>query len=172
MEGIIEKSGWVGYALIFLALFTTALILYKFYIFRVFYLKKREKLIQKIHTGLFGQNPLWKSLRKDEILLLTETELRSEKRELEKYLSALANISSIAPLLGLLGTILGMIHSTEGILRVDNTMLLRGISEALMTTAIGIVIAIPAILFYNSFLVKVEKILDEIKETVLEKAGE
>ncbi len=168
MEEIIAKSGVVGYALFFLVLLTTALIFYKFYTFKSF-LKKKRPLISKIAQNLPSQTPNWKDLQQNQQLEIIESDLRVERRELEKYLSALANISSIAPLLGLLGTIVGMIHSTEGILKIDNTLLLRGISEALLTTAIGIVIAIPALLFYNFFILKVEKLLEEIKDRVLEK---
>lgn len=74
--------------------------------------------------------------------------------ELERFLNTLGTIASITPLLGLLGTVIGMIKvfntiTTSG---VGNTNLLAGgISEALITTASGLVVAIPSLMFYRYF---------------------
>ena len=78
-----------------------------------------------------------------------------ELPRLERFVSALSTISTIAPLLGLLGTILGMIQSFAVISVVGSgkpTALASGIANALLTTAAGLIIAIPAVIFYNYFV--------------------
>ena len=72
--------------------------------------------------------------------------------ELERYLNMLGTIASITPLLGLLGTVIGMIKvfaviTTQGV--GDPSVLAGGISEALITTAMGISVAVPSLLFYR-----------------------
>jgi biopolymer transport protein ExbB len=74
--------------------------------------------------------------------------------ELERYLNALGTIAGISPLLGLLGTVSGMINSFTAITAqgVGNpTVLAAGISEALITTAAGLIVAIPALIAYRYF---------------------
>ena len=71
---------------------------------------------------------------------------------LEKNLGILSTIASITPLLGLLGTITGMIIAFESIASSgtgDPRVVAGGISQALLTTATGLIIAIPAIIFYR-----------------------
>lgn len=74
--------------------------------------------------------------------------------ELERYLNALGSIAAIAPLLGLLGTVLGMIELFGGFTgagMADPAQLASGISRALITTAAGLIVAIPA-LFCHRYL--------------------
>jgi biopolymer transport protein ExbB len=76
-----------------------------------------------------------------------------ETPKLERFLSALGTMSYIAPLLGLLGTVTGNIRAF-GVLGQfgsvsDPGLLARGIAEALLTTAAGLVVAIPLVIFYN-----------------------
>ena len=82
--------------------------------------------------------------------------------ELERYLTALGTIASISPLLGLLGTVVGMIQvftvlMTEGTGHASN--LAGGISKALITTAAGLFVAIPALMFYRFFLRRVDDLI-------------
>ena len=80
-------------------------------------------------------------------------ELRVEY-QLEKHINMLGTIGAIAPLLGLLGTVLGIISSflaiTEGAMQ-DPTMLAAGVSQALITTAGAMLVAIPAVMAYRIF---------------------
>lgn len=73
--------------------------------------------------------------------------------KLERYLSALGTVATVAPLLGLLGTVTGIISAFGVIGRFgavgDPALLARGISEALVTTAAGLIVSIPATIFYN-----------------------
>ncbi|MBF0447129.1 MAG: MotA/TolQ/ExbB proton channel family protein [Magnetococcales bacterium] len=79
---------------------------------------------------------------------------RQEVVTLERYLTLLGTIASIAPLLGLLGTVLGMIKVFTVISSVgvgDPSVLASGIGEALITTASGLTVAIPAVAFHRYF---------------------
>ncbi len=80
--------------------------------------------------------------------------------ELERYLNSLGTIASITPLLGLLGTVIGMIKVFSAIMIHgvgDPGILAGGISEALITTAAGLTIAIPSLIFHRYF----ERLVDE-----------
>ena len=82
--------------------------------------------------------------------------------ELERNLTALGTVASISPLLGLLGTVVGMIQVfTELVLSGggDPTLLAGGISQALITTAFGIVVAIVALICHRYFLRRVDKLV-------------
>lgn len=94
--------------------------------------------------------------RRLEQVELKEAILSAANREiptLERYLSTLGTISHIAPLLGLLGTVTGNIEAfgvLGGMGNVgDPSLLAGGISEALLTTAAGLIVSIPSIIFYN-----------------------
>ncbi len=79
--------------------------------------------------------------------------------ELSRYLNTLGTIASISPLLGLLGTVIGMIKVFAAITAQgvgDASVLAGGISEALITTAAGLSVAIPTLMFYRYFLGRVE----------------
>jgi biopolymer transport protein ExbB len=79
--------------------------------------------------------------------------------ELKRGVSTLATVGSTAPFVGLFGTVLGIIHAFQGISSAKSTGLAAvagGISEALVTTAIGLFVAIPAVWIYNYFTTKVE----------------
>lgn len=92
-----------------------------------------------------------------------QTELKRigslELRELESWLRALASIGQLAPLLGLLGTVLGMIAAFiefQASVDVDPNLLAGGIWEALLTTAFGLAIAIPAMAAFYFFESRVD----------------
>lgn len=89
---------------------------------------------------------------------------------LERYLPALGTVAHIAPLLGLLGTVTGNIDAF-GVLGQfagggDPTELANGIAEALLTTAAGIIVSIPAIIFYNHLVSKVNHIIIRLENRV------
>ncbi|HET8902715.1 MAG TPA: MotA/TolQ/ExbB proton channel family protein [Saccharospirillum sp.] len=82
--------------------------------------------------------------------------------EMEKFLSTLGTIAAIAPLLGLLGTVLGMIEVFTAIMvqGSGNTgVLAGGISQALITTAAGLSVAIPAVIFHRALTRRVDDLL-------------
>lgn len=86
---------------------------------------------------------------------------------LERYLSALATCAHIAPLLGLLGTVAGMItafaqiQNKQGL--VNPSDLAEGISNALVTTAAGLTVAIPTIVVYNYYVTRVDNMVVEME---------
>lgn len=86
---------------------------------------------------------------------------------LERYLSALATCANIAPLLGLLGTVAGMIKAFAQIQalkgQVNPSDLAEGISNALVTTAAGLSVAIPTLIAYNYFVTRVENMILEME---------
>jgi len=92
---------------------------------------------------------------------------RREASLLEKYVDALATIASVSTLLGLLGTIAGMIKifsviSTQSV--VNPSTLAGGISEALYTTAAGLTVAIPTLIFYRYVSSKSRALVLEMEE--------
>ena len=101
---------------------------------------------------------------------MVEVEAQKFTPALERWLSALYTIGSISPLLGLLGTVIGMIKSFFVIAKgsVASADLAVGISQALYTTAFGLIVAIPSIVFYNFFSRKVDKIISEIEIYTME----
>jgi biopolymer transport protein ExbB len=86
---------------------------------------------------------------------------------LERYLSALATCANIAPLLGLLGTVQGMIAAFAQIQnkrgQVNPSDLAEGIGTALYTTAFGLAVAIPMLVLYNYFVTRVENMVVEME---------
>jgi biopolymer transport protein ExbB len=95
---------------------------------------------------------------------------RHAVHELERYLSPLGTIAGISPLLGLLGTVIGMIKVFAAITAngVGNpSVLAGGISEALITTAAGLTVAIPALICYRFIRAKVDSLVIRMeKETI------
>ena len=86
---------------------------------------------------------------------------------LERHLSALATCANIAPLLGLLGTVAGMIKAFAQIQykkgQVNPSDLAEGISNALVTTATGLTVAIPTLVVYNYFVTRVDNMIVEME---------
>ncbi len=104
---------------------------------------------------------------KNEIKDIIEDAGRQEVPGLERYLNILGTIASIAPLLGLLGTVAGMIRvfnviTQEGVGHPNQ--LAGGISEALITTAAGLAVAIPALVFHNYFANKAGVLVLEMEK--------
>ena len=87
--------------------------------------------------------------------------------ELERFLNSLGTIASISPLLGLLGTVTGIIRAFNAVMlggMGDPRMLAGGISEALITTAGGLAVAIPSFIAYRYLRGKVERIVVEMEK--------
>ncbi len=88
--------------------------------------------------------------------------ISKESEELNKGLSFLATVGSTAPFIGLFGTVWGIKHSFEQIAISQNTNLAvvaPGIAEALLATAVGLIAAIPAVVFYNKLNADSERII-------------
>jgi len=105
-----------------------------------------------------------------ELKQILEESGRQEVPKLRFLLPALGTIASVAPLLGLLGTVLGMIEVFATLAEetvVNPTMLAGGISQALVTTAFGMVIAMPTLAAYNYFIAKLQNLTIEMEKTSL-----
>jgi len=90
--------------------------------------------------------------------------------ELERYLNALGTIATITPLLGLLGTVFGMIQVFAAITSVgvgDPHVLAGGISQALITTAAGLTVGIPALMFHRYFRGRVNRLTVDMEQAAL-----
>jgi biopolymer transport protein ExbB/TolQ len=99
-------------------------------------------------------------LASSELVLLIDTLVRREKRKLEKRLSLLSAIGSTAPYIGLLGTVVGIIDAFQAIALHNNmspSVVSGGISSALIATAAGLVVAIPAVFAHNLILAAVRR---------------
>lgn len=106
----------------------------------------------------------------DELRELLEDTGRHQLRHLQRGLTALGTLVAAAPLLGLLGTVLGMIQVFEAVARdgmARGELLSAGIAQALITTATGLIIAIPT-LFVHSFLEsRAERIVHTIEAATI-----
>ena len=92
-----------------------------------------------------------------------------ELSKLEKGLVVLATLTNVAPLLGFLGTVIGMIiafQSIEAAGEVEATLVAGGIKVALLTTAAGLVIAIPVSISHNYFVSRIDSIVIDMEESV------
>ena len=123
--------------------------------------ENRGPVASIVKTGLlkFGKP-------RDEIEKTMENAAIHEVAYLEKYLTVLATIANIAPLLGFLGTVVGMILSFEIIAEQglnDPGAVAKGISVALLTTAYGLIVAFVTQPFYNYFTSKVSSYTREIE---------
>ena len=84
-----------------------------------------------------------------------------EMDELESNLSFLASVGSVSPYIGLFGTVWGIMNAFRGLANVEQATLAHvapGIAEALVATAIGLFAAIPAVVAYNRFATKVDRL--------------
>ena len=102
----------------------------------------------------------------DEIERTIEAASAHELARLERGLGVLATVANIAPLLGFLGTVTGMINSFDALARAGLSnpgLVAKGISEALITTATGLAIAIPVLAAFNFFTTRVGKFVLEME---------
>lgn len=91
---------------------------------------------------------------------------RSAAHELERYLTTLGTIASVSPLLGLLGTVIGMVEIFGALTPTGGSpaVLAHGISVALYNTAMGLIVAIPSMIFYRFFRAKAEALVMEMEQ--------
>ena len=143
LMGYIDKGGAIVYILIFLNIIGFTLILWKF-----FTLPRKNKIIENIKNNV---NPN-KSIN---------AQIEYEVQKLESGLTTIKNIASISPLLGLLGTVIGVFISFEEITAKglgDPTIFSNGIGIALITTIAGIIVAIPHQIAYNHLISMIDNI--------------
>ena len=193
MFTLIDKGGFVMIIIIILSVLAAVIIIERMLFFRRIR-SDEEKVISNVR-GALEQNHFYEAIaicENDpspisnlmkvgiEHRFYTQAEIKDaimgaanlEVPRLEKYLSLLGTIAHIAPLLGLLGTVTGNINAfgvlgTAGAIG-DPTMLASGISEALLTTAAGLIVSIPATVFYNHLVERVNHIILRMENSVNE----
>lgn len=129
---------------------------------RVAALVREGKMSEALETALKSRSPMGRVLAQGLEVIDADREtletvlihgVEEEVRDLSRYLQALATIGNIAPLLGLLGTVLGMIKAFMAIQqlggKVDASILAGGIWEAMLTTALGLCVALPVMVAHS-----------------------
>lgn len=183
MFDIIAAGGWLMLPIILCSLLAMAIIFERFWTLRRSAVMpaellnqswdwaKSRQLQQKHLDALENNSPLGRLLvaalknrhRSREIIKeAIEDRGRHVVHELERFLNTLGTIAGITPLLGLLGTVVGMIKVFSAIMAQgvgDASNLAGGISEALITTAAGLSVAIPSFLFYRYFTGRVAELV-------------
>lgn len=115
-----------------------------------------------VRTGIANQGLSSQALEK-----LFEVQESAEKRELEKGLSFLGTVGANAPFLGLTGTVIGILVAFERFAASGgkgSTEVMVAISQALVATAVGLVVAIPAVVFFNILKQKSKGVLEGARE--------
>jgi biopolymer transport protein ExbB len=184
MLDFIEKGGAVLWVIMALALVGMVIVIERFLYFRSIKTDE-DKLFQRVRASVEkghyeealaicdnNESPLSALIKVGiEYRAYPETAQKEvlkdaaaqEVPKLERNVSALGTIAHIAPLLGLLGTVTGTMKAFGVLGRfgsvADPSVLAMGVSEALITTVGGIVVAIPAVIFYNFLVTKVNMIL-------------
>ena len=126
----------------------------------------------KIHTTSshsVGKNDLSELVERVQLTL--QIIVNREIEKLEQGMSFLASIGSVAPFIGLLGTVWGIVNAFQSIAITNNTSLAvvaPGIAEALFATALGLLAAIPAVAAYNKYSNDLEKISNNLEYLIFE----
>lgn len=182
MWSVIQASGWPIWPLLLASILAVAIIIERAWTLR----RKRinppgllDSVLEELRRGasplelaqrLEGHSPLGRVLAaglrnygssREVMKEAIEDAGRVVAHELERYLTALGTIAAISPLLGLLGTIVGMIEifASQSAAGANPQQLAHGISVALYNTAFGLLIAIPALMFYRYFRGRVDEYL-------------
>ncbi len=186
---ILQAAGWPIWPLVACSVLALALVIERFISLKITKIappKLLNEVLSVTRTGVPGPdviNQLSKSSALGEVLSsglravntnprCSEEELRASMEltgrvvahRLERYLNALATIASAAPLMGLFGTVVGMIDifgsQAPGVSTGSNpAQLAHGISVALYNTAFGLIVAIPSLIFWRYFRARVDEYL-------------
>lgn len=181
-----QQSDWAGridiIILFFLSVYSWYLIFSKFFSLRD--IERKNRIIE--NALISGRKivslrcPLFNVIKEGKKLVdkkgkIEESELEKiffkEGNRLKTNLSPLATIASVAPFLGLLGTVWGLLRAFNSI-SVTGSASVRvvsaGVAEALITTVVGLIVAIPAAVGYNYYQERTEKIKDDMYSCELE----
>jgi biopolymer transport protein ExbB len=188
---LIRSGGWIMWPLLLCSVAAVAIIAERFWslrpsrvvppqlVARVWHWQNQGQLDNRHLDELRAGSPLGRVLAAGLVNLHHEREVMKESieeagrqvvLELERFLNTLGTIASITPLLGLLGTVIGMIKVFATITSAglgDPSELAGGISEALITTATGLSIAIPSLMFYRYFRGRVDELVVRMEEEAL-----
>ena len=197
-NSLLNLGGPIVYILLALSVYATAIIFYKLHIFyRVNFFKSDhtarsvKKWLEKNHDDAYESinkisDPesevisfaMYQLLKHKKLTVKLESDIREEILRLSderinyysSNLNSLQVIATIAPLLGLLGTVFGMIEAFQQMemagKNVDPSVLSGGIWEALLTTAVGLSVAIPIVVFESYFRNIIENFKNNIESAV------
>lgn len=190
MFAIIEAAGWPIWPLILASIVAVAIIIERMYSLRTQEVAPSNLLSETIRAyrergatpelaaSLAEDSPLGRvfstalknahnsrEVMKESI----EESGRAVTHELDRFLTSLGTIASMAPLLGLLGTVIGMIEifGSQTSTGTNPGQLAHGISIALYNTAFGLIVAIPAMIFYRFFRAKVESLVVDMEQQAI-----
>lgn len=160
----INRGGIIVYILIVLNIIGFSIMLWKFLVISIAKFRK-ESVAKRIVETIESSN--------------NKYEEKTFQNALDKYVTGLESglntvkiIASIAPLIGLLGTVIGVLNSFDSISKVglgDPTIFSTGISIALITTVAGLIVAIPHYIGYNYLIGFIDKLEHKIEERVISK---
>ena len=135
-----------------------------------FHLQNQQDISITSHLGdLLQHCHQYKSNPREFVEVKAEEKASEIKILLERNLSMLSTIASISPLLGLLGTVVGMITAFTGLTETSGAnpdLLAAGISQALITTAFGLLIAVPGLVLHKYFEQKINYLLISLQKEV------
>ena len=190
MWSIIQAAGWPIWPLIFASVIALALIFERLWSLRqsvvapagmvdkVLAEYKRAGLTPELLTKTAHQGPLGRVLAAGLANIKSPRPVMKEaveevgrivSHELEQFLTTLGTIAAMAPLLGLFGTVVGMIEifGSQTSTGSNPILLAHGISVALYNTALGLIVAIPSMIFYRHFRAKVDALILEMEQQAL-----
>jgi biopolymer transport protein ExbB len=169
----VQLGGVIGYMILFLGALTLVGALFRIAYLNLVSVKVRAQTKNPVPQG---DNPLGRVMRvftdnpgvttETLNLKLDETILREQSR-LDRFLWAIKVVSVVAPLMGLLGTVTGMIQTFQAITLFgtgDPKLMAGGISEALVTTMLGLVVAIPLVLLHSWLRTMSRRLMDVLGE--------
>ena len=187
MFAIIQAAGWPIWPLLLASIIAVALIIERFVMLREQKIVPKDLLpqivaayqSQGINPAMLGNlaqhSPLGRvfaaGLRNDKSSRYVMKESieeagRAVTHDLERFLTSLGTIATISPLMGLFGTVIGMIEifGSQTPTGSNPQQLAHGISVALYNTAMGLVVAIPSMIFYRHFRAKVDSLVIEMEQ--------
>jgi len=187
---IIQAAGWPIWPLIFASVIALALIFERTWSLRqsvvapsgmvdkVLAEYKRTGLTPELLTRTAHQGPLGRVLAAGLANVKSPRPVMKEaveevgrivSHELEQFLTTLGTIAAMAPLLGLFGTVVGMIEifGSQTASGSNPILLAHGISVALYNTALGLIVAIPSMIFYRHFRAKVDALILEMEQQAI-----
>ncbi len=190
MLAIIEAAGWPIWPLILASILALAIIIERFYSLRaaevapptllasVVQQLKGQGLTNEMLVKLAADSPLGQIFAAGLRNVTSSREVMKESIEeagravthdLERFLTSLGTIAAIAPLLGLLGTVIGMVEifGSQTPTGGNPAVLAHGISVALYNTAFGLIVAIPAMIFYRFFRARVDNLAIEMEQQAI-----
>jgi biopolymer transport protein ExbB len=187
---IVEAAGWPIWFLILASIIAVGLIIERLMFLRSYRIApptlldevikelKQRGVSDGMLTKLAGSSPLGrifavglKNIKSPpEVMKESVQEAgRAVSHDLDRFLTALGTIASISPLLGLFGTVVGMIEIFGSQTAVGNSpaILAHGISVALYNTAYGLIVAIPSMIFYRYFRSQVDTLTMEMEQQAI-----